>query len=98
MVEESRVPELTNTPRPPVDFALAFESRFLDFSTARLLDFLTLSFVFINIPGLFRKKALDSQLSAVSLPLALLLTPDGWHLTSDTSLLTAVTCHLSPNP
>ena len=35
-------------------------------STPGLLDFLTLSFVFNNIPGLFRKEAISSQLSAIS--------------------------------
>jgi len=34
---------------------------------SRFLDFLTLSFVFIDIPDLFRKKAISSQLSAVNL-------------------------------
>jgi hypothetical protein len=44
---------------------------------------LTLSFVFINIPGLFRKKAVSSQLSALSLRLsALVLTLDTWLLAS----------------
>ena len=67
-VEESRVEELTNRPQ-------GFRSTLLwhsthDFLTSRIMDFLSLSFVIIDIPGLFRKKAISSQLSAVSFPLA----------------------------
>jgi len=57
---KSRVEELT-----PQAAARPYSS--IRLSTSRLLDFLTLSFFFIDIPGLFRKNAVSSQLSAVSL-------------------------------
>ena len=50
-VEESRVEELTNT--SGCRSTLPWNSS-LDVLTSQLLDFLTLLFVFINIPGLFR--------------------------------------------